>query len=66
MDVLAIPLSEAQRRLAEQRMEFSVEYTKPYTRTFVVSETWYVIRQRQLADGSFYLLAAAKMGKEVF
>lgn len=65
MDVLAITLAEAKRRLIEQGIAFSVEYTKPYTRMFVVSETWYVIRQRQLADGSLHLLAAAKMGKEV-
>ncbi|MDF2500615.1 MAG: hypothetical protein K0Q77_1329 [Anaerosporomusa subterranea] len=67
MDFVAIQLEEAKRRLNDLGVQYSVEFTRPYSRSFVVDElSWYVVRQRQQADGSFCLLAAAKMGKEVF
>jgi hypothetical protein len=67
MDLVAIPLEEAKKRLNDLGAQYSVEFTRPYTRSFAINElSWYVVRQRQQADGSFCLLVAAKMGKEVF
>ena len=67
MDLLAVELEKAKKRLTEQAIHFSIEYTHPYTRSSADKQSdWYVIRQHQKQDGSFGLLAAAKMGKEVF
>jgi hypothetical protein len=67
MDVVAIPLEAAKKRLNNLAVQYSVEFTRPYSRSFVTNElSWYVVRQRQQADGTICLLAAAKMGKEVF
>lgn len=67
MDVVATQLKHALQKLAACGINYSVEYTQPYSRTFEVNNSsWYVVRQRQKSDGSVCLLAAAKMGKEVF
>lgn len=67
MDVMAIRLEVAEKRLNDLGILYSVEFTRPYSRSFNVDEsTWYIVRQSQQPDGSFCLLAAAKMRKEVF
>ncbi len=66
MDVVAIRLDAAKKRLNDLGILYSVEFTRPSSRSFAVDESsWYVVRQRQQPDGSFCLLAAAKMGREV-
>ncbi|MDU4959873.1 MAG: hypothetical protein E6X17_04310 [Sporomusaceae bacterium] len=66
MDVVAWPLEAAKKRLQALGIAYSVDSTRPYSRSFITSDVWYVLRQRQMPDGTVCLLAAAKMGKEVF
>lgn len=66
MDTVAQPLSEVIRRLEQSQIKYNVTITKPSRNVFRLEETLYVIRQQTNADGILNLIAAAKMGKEVF
>lgn len=67
MDVVGLRLTDAIKHFEENRISYSVEISRPYSRAFSVDESQlYVIRQRPNAEHGFCLLAAAKMGKEVF
>ena len=66
MDTVAQPLSEVIGKLEQANCKYSITVTKPSRETFQLEDKLYVIRQQLNADGIFNLIAAAKMGKEVF
>lgn len=66
MDTVAQPLSEVICKLEQANIKYTVTVTKPARMTFKLEDTLYVIRQQLDADGIYNLIAAAKMGKEVF
>ncbi|SCM80428.1 conserved hypothetical protein [uncultured Sporomusa sp.] len=66
MDTVAQPLSEVINKLEQNDSKYTVTVTKPSRNMFQLDDTLYVIRQRVDADGIYHLIAAAKMGKEVF
>ncbi len=66
MDTVAQPLSEVICRLEQADIKYTVTVTTPPRKTFKLEDTLYVIRQQLDADGIYNLIAAAKMGKEVF
>jgi len=67
LDVLAQPLSFVTDQLDKKNLRYIVKVTRPTRDFFKVDENClYVIRQHIDADGIYCLVAAAKMGKEVF
>lgn len=66
MDTVAQPLSEVISKLEQNGSKYIVTVTKPSRTTFQLDDKLYVIRQQLDADGTYNLIAAAKMGKEVF
>lgn len=66
IDVVGQPLSEAVSRLEQANCRYSVTVTKPSRNVFPLEDKFYVIRQQLNADDTINLIAAAKMGKEVF
>ncbi|CVK17621.1 MULTISPECIES: hypothetical protein [Sporomusa] len=66
MDTVAQPLSEVINKLEQNDSKYTVTITKPSRNMFQLDDTLYVIRQQVDADGIYHLIAAAKMGKEVF
>ena len=66
MDTVAQPLSEVINKLEQNDSKYTVTVTKPSRNMFQLDDTLYVIRQRVDADGIYHLIAAAKMGREVF
>ena len=66
MDTVAQPLSEVINKLEQSDRKYTVTVTKPSRNMFQLDDTLYVIRQQVNADGIYHLIAAAKMGKEVF
>ncbi|WP_371371229.1 hypothetical protein [Sporomusa aerivorans] len=66
MDTVAQPLLNVIAMLEKNNIKYSVTVTKPSRNIQQLTDTLYVIRQQLDADGSYNLIAAAKMGKEVF
>lgn len=66
MDTVAQPLSAVINKLKQNDSKYTVTVTKPSRNTFQLDDKLYVIRQQVDADGIYNLIAAAKMGKEVF
>lgn len=66
MNTIAQPLSEVIDKLERSNLKYSVIITKPTRNVFPLEDKYYVIRQQLDADGILNLIAAAKMGKEVF
>ena len=66
MDFLAQSLQSAIQQLTDLNCKYSVKTTRP-TRDFfkLEGDSLYVIRQHLDTDGTYHLVAAAKMGKEV-
>ena len=66
-DVAALPWKEAEARLREANVSYTTERTRPTRDFFSVDEDrWYVIRQREGADGKLLItLAAKQIPKEV-
>ena len=61
LDVAALPWKEAKARLREANVSYTTERTRPTRDFFPVDEDrWYVIRQREGADGKLLLTLAAK------
>ncbi|MEG6585916.1 hypothetical protein [Dendrosporobacter sp. 1207_IL3150] len=67
MDILAQPLHLVTEAMDKLSYRYTVKISRP-TRDFfkVEGDALYVIRQRLDADGQYQIVAAAKMGKEVF
>ena len=60
-DVAALPWKVAEARLREANVSYTTERTRPTRDFFPVDEDrWYVIRQREGADGKLLLTLAAK------
>ncbi|BBB93150.1 hypothetical protein [Methylomusa anaerophila] len=67
MNYIGQHLSDAIQDLDAANTKYIVQYTSPARKHFCLdSDTFYVIQQRLNADGTICLIAAAKMGKEVF
>ncbi|WP_245867903.1 hypothetical protein SPSIL_023390 [Sporomusa silvacetica DSM 10669] len=66
MDTVAQPLSKVIGKLEQAGCKYTIAITKPSRNIFQLEDTLYVIRQQLDADGILNLIAAAKMGKEVF
>ena len=66
MDFIAQPLASVTDKLEETEIKYTVTVAKPSRQTNQLMDTLYVIRQRLDADGKYNLIAAAKMGKDVF
>jgi hypothetical protein len=66
VNTIAQPLSEVIDKLERSNLKYSVIITKPTRNVFPLEDKYYVIRQQLDADGILNLIAAAKMGKEVF
>ncbi|WP_425060890.1 hypothetical protein SCACP_16470 [Sporomusa carbonis] len=66
MDTVAQPLADVIVRLEQANIKYTVTITQPTRKAFQLEDTLYVIRQQLDADGIYNLMAAAKMGKEVF
>lgn len=67
MDVLAQSLQSAIQQLTDLNCKYTVKTTRPTRDYFKLEgDSLYVIRQHLAADGAYHLVAAAKMGKEVF
>ncbi|SDD45290.1 hypothetical protein [Sporomusa acidovorans] len=66
MNTVAQPLSAVIDKLERSNLKYSVIITKPTRNVFPLEDKYYVIRQQLDADGILNLIAAAKMGKEVF
>lgn len=66
IDAVAQPLSEVISRLEQANCKYDITVTKPSRNVFPLEEKLYVIKQQLNADNTINLIAAAKMGKEVF
>lgn len=67
MDTVAQSLELVQQELERAKIQYRVSVTHPTRKFFQVQENClYVIRQHVDADGIYHLVAAGKMGKEVF
>ena len=65
-DILMMPLDAALRILQQQGVSANVVKSRPQSRRFqLIEDKIYVIRQRVNDDGTYELVTAAKMGKEV-
>lgn len=65
MDLIALPLPDAEKILAERGCSYQVAISHPSQKKAVLEDFLYVVRQQIHADGTYYLIAARKMGKEV-
>ncbi|TWH48631.1 hypothetical protein [Sporomusa sp. KB1] len=66
VDTVAQPLSKVIGRLEQANCKYNITVTKPSRELFQLEDKLYVIKQQLDADGIYNLIAAAKMGKEVF
>ncbi|CQR71520.1 hypothetical protein SOV_18720 [Sporomusa ovata DSM 2662] len=66
VDTVAQPLSKVICRLEQANCKYNITVTKPSRELFQLEDKLYVIKQQLDADGIYNLIAAAKMGKEVF
>lgn len=66
VDTVAQPLSKVIDRLEQANCKYNITVTKPSRELFQLEDKLYVIKQQLDADGIYNLIAAAKMGKEVF
>ncbi|MEN6413157.1 MAG: hypothetical protein ABFC84_10440 [Veillonellales bacterium] len=67
MDTVAQSLALVQQELDKAKIQYTVSVTHPTRKFFKLQEDClYVIRQHIDADGIYHLVAAGKMGKEVF
>lgn len=65
MDTVAQPLSDIILHMEKNGIRYRVTITEPTKKTFPLEETLYVVKQQLDADGTYNVIAAAKMGKEV-
>ncbi|MCE5284753.1 MAG: hypothetical protein LLG02_02745 [Pelosinus sp.] len=66
LDVVAHPLHEAVELMETLDVKYTVTVTEATSKKFLRQEDcFYVIQQHVSNDGSYKLIVAAKMGKEV-
>jgi hypothetical protein len=66
LDLVAEELSAATALLAARQIEFEVDVTRPDRLSFALStDRQYVVRQTLGSSGTYHLVVAAKMEKEV-
>ena len=66
MDTVGLPLNDVIAKLDNDCCKYTVERTYPTRDYFPIDEEMlYVVRQKQQEDGSFKLVVAATMRKEV-
>jgi hypothetical protein len=66
LDVVAHPLHEAVELMENLHIKYTVIVTESTSKKFLRQEDcFYVIRQHICDDGSYDIIVAAKMGKEV-
>jgi hypothetical protein len=66
LDVVAHPLHEAVELMENLNIKYTVTVTEPTSKKFLRQENcFYVIQQHICNDGSYNIIVAAKMGKEV-
>lgn len=66
LDVVAHPLHDAVKLMETLDVKYTVTVTESTSKKFLTQEDcFYVIRQQIRNDGSYDIIAAAKMGKEV-